>query len=76
MTTRQLLVLLLLAVSQLTFADEPMLGPAIEGYGPTFPIADRDIPLAEGAVYRAVFDAARELTPRECRPVPQYACQK
>lgn len=40
------------------WADEPMLGPAIEGYGPTFPIDDRDISLAEGAVYKAVFDAA------------------
>jgi intracellular sulfur oxidation DsrE/DsrF family protein len=39
-------------------ADEPSLGPVIEGYGPTFPIDDRDVPLAEGAVYRAVFDVA------------------
>jgi intracellular sulfur oxidation DsrE/DsrF family protein len=39
-------------------ADEPMLGPAIEGYGPTFPIDDRDVPLEEGATYRAVFDVA------------------
>jgi intracellular sulfur oxidation DsrE/DsrF family protein len=37
-------------------ADEPMLGPAIEGYGPTYPIADRDVALQDGAVYRAVFD--------------------
>jgi len=40
------------------FADEPMLGPAIEGYGPTYPINDRDVALEEGAVYRAVFDVA------------------
>ena len=58
MTTRPLIAVLLLAVTQLTFADEPMLGPAIEGYGPTYPIDDRDVPLEEGVVYRAVFDAA------------------
>jgi intracellular sulfur oxidation DsrE/DsrF family protein len=39
-------------------ADEPSLGPAIEGYGPTYPIDGRDVPLEEGAVYKAVFDAA------------------
>lgn len=39
-------------------AEEPELGPAIEGYGPTFAVADRDVPLQDGFVYRAVFDAA------------------
>ena len=39
-------------------ADEPMLGPAIEDYGPTYPIVDRDVPLADGALYKAVFDVA------------------
>ncbi len=39
-------------------ADEPRLGPLIEGYGPTYPIDDRDIPLEEGFVYKAAFDAA------------------
>lgn len=43
----------------MTCADEPSLGPVIDGYGPTFPVADRDVPLEEGMVYRAVFDAAR-----------------
>lgn len=38
--------------------DEPMLGPAIEGYGPTYPIDNRDIPLEENAVYKSVFDVA------------------
>jgi intracellular sulfur oxidation DsrE/DsrF family protein len=38
--------------------EEPSLGPAIEGYGPTYPIVDRDVPLAKGVKYRAVFDAA------------------
>ena len=58
MTTRLFFTVLLFAVTQLTLANEPMLGPAIEGYGPTYPIDDRDVPLEEGAVYRAVFDAA------------------
>jgi intracellular sulfur oxidation DsrE/DsrF family protein len=31
----------------------------IEGYGPTYPIGDRDIPLPSGFVYKAVFDLAR-----------------
>jgi intracellular sulfur oxidation DsrE/DsrF family protein len=39
-------------------AGEPELGPAVEDYGPTYPIDDRDVPLAEGIVYRTVFDAA------------------
>lgn len=40
------------------FADEPSFGPIIEGYGPTYPINDRDVPLQDGFVYKAVFDAA------------------
>lgn len=39
-------------------ADEPSLGPVIEGYGPTYPINDRDVALREDFVYKAVFDAA------------------
>lgn len=39
-------------------AGEPSLGPVIEMYGPTYPIDDRDVPLKEGFVYQAVFDAA------------------
>jgi intracellular sulfur oxidation DsrE/DsrF family protein len=40
-------------------ADEPSLGPVIEGYGPTYPINDRDVPLDDDFIYRAVFDIAR-----------------
>ena len=54
---RQSLALLLL-LTTIAGADEPMLGPAIEGYGPTFPIDDRDVPLVDGANYKAVFDVA------------------
>ncbi|MEO1203584.1 MAG: DsrE family protein [Pseudomonadota bacterium] len=48
---------LLIAAGALA-ADEPKLGPLIEGYGPTYPIDDRDVPLEEGFVYKAAFDAA------------------
>ena len=39
------------------YAAEPSFGPAIEGYGPTYPINDRDVALEDGFVYKAVFDA-------------------
>lgn len=52
-----LVLLFILALPSL--AAEPSLGPVIAGYGPTYPIDDRNVPLAEGAVYKAVFDAAR-----------------
>ncbi len=39
-------------------ADERSFGPVIEGYGPTYPINDRDVALREDFVYNAVFDAA------------------
>jgi len=41
-------------------ADEPSVGPVIEGYGPTYPIDERDVPLPEGFVYKAVFDIAKD----------------
>lgn len=53
------LLLGLLALSTIVFSDEPSLGPVIEGYGPTYPIDNRDVALEDGFVYRAVFDAAR-----------------
>lgn len=58
MKLRYLLPALLLTLGLSVQADEPTLGPVIEGYGPTFPIDDRDVPLEEEAVYRAVFDVA------------------
>ena len=48
---------LLMACASL-LADEPSFGPIIEGYGPTYPIHDRDVPLQEDFFYKAVFDAA------------------
>ncbi len=39
-------------------AGDRSFGPVIEGYGPTYPINDRDVPLREDFVYNAVFDSA------------------
>ena len=55
---RYLLVFVLLLGNQ-AMAGEPSFGPIIEGYGPTYPINDRDVPLKDGFVYKAVFDAAQ-----------------
>ncbi len=59
MQARLTLLLVLSLLPAALFADEPILGPAIEGYGPTYPINERDVPLEEGVVYRVVFDAAK-----------------
>jgi len=58
MGIRFLLFFVVLAGSTLSLADEPSFGPVIQGYGPTYPIADRDVPLPDGFVYKAVFDLA------------------
>ena len=58
MQARLTLLFVLSLLPAAVLADEPMLGPAIEGHGPTYPINERDVPLEEGVVYRAVFDAA------------------
>lgn len=55
--TAVLLSVVLLWTIQATAAG-PSFGPAIEGYGPTYPIDDRDVALREDFVYNAVFDAA------------------
>lgn len=54
-----LCLLALVAFAMPALADEPSLGPLIEGYGPTYPIANRDVALPEGFEYRVVLDAAR-----------------
>jgi len=54
-----ILSVLILCLTLEAHADEPTLGPAIGGYGPTFPIDDRDVALETGATYRAAFDVAR-----------------
>ncbi len=61
MKSRSFLLLTILACSMQVPASEPSepsLGPAIEGYGPTYPINDRDVALRDNFVYNAVFDAA------------------
>jgi intracellular sulfur oxidation DsrE/DsrF family protein len=57
MTIRYLLLACLISFSAKVFPGEPSMGPAIEGYGPTFPIADRDVPLRDEFIYKVVFDA-------------------
>ena len=41
-------------------AAEPSFGPVINDYGPTYAVDDRDVPLPEGVVYKAVFDIAQD----------------
>lgn len=58
MSYRVILAVVLSLCLSHAFADEPSIGPAIEGYGPTYPINDRDVPLPEGLNYKVVFDSA------------------
>ena len=58
MSMRFVLLILLAVVPMWSVAGEPSFGPAIEGYGPTYPINDRDVQLEDGFEYRAVFDIA------------------
>lgn len=41
-------------------ADQPSTGPLIEGFGPSYPIDNRDVPLRDDFVYKAVFDIAQD----------------
>lgn len=59
MAIRFLLVFIGLACASLCLSDEPSFGPTIEGYGPTYPIDDRDVALPDGFTYKAVFDLAK-----------------
>ena len=58
MTIRYLLLACLISFPLTAFPDEPSMGPAIDAYGPTFPIPDRDVPLRDDFTYKVVFDAA------------------
>jgi len=60
MLLRTAFIALALALVAPVLADEPSTGPLIEGYGPTYPIADRDVGLREDYVYKAVFDIAQD----------------
>lgn len=55
---RNLALVLLLLTSGLAWAEEPELGPLIEGYGPTYLISDKDVALPKDQHYKAVFDLA------------------
>lgn len=59
MGVRYLLILVAIMCSTHALADEPSFGPIIEGYGPTYPIADRDVALPDDFTYKAVFDLAK-----------------
>jgi intracellular sulfur oxidation DsrE/DsrF family protein len=54
--------ILAIAIVLLTpaLAAEPSFGPVIDGYGPTYPVDDRDVRLPEGFVYKVVFDIAQD----------------
>ena len=58
MKSRIIVFFSILICSMQVYAGEPSFGPAIEGYGPTYPIDDRDVALRKNFVYNAVFDAA------------------
>jgi intracellular sulfur oxidation DsrE/DsrF family protein len=58
MIHRAALASILLLVAAPSLADDPSTGPLIEGYGPIYPINDRDVPLPEDFSYKAVFDLA------------------
>ena len=51
-------LILLLCITVSAVAEEPELGPAIDGYGPAYRIENRDVALEKAATYRAVFDVA------------------
>ena len=57
MTIRTVLVSILVFFSSSLFAAEPMMGPLINDYGPTFPMQEGDVPLREDFVYKVVFEA-------------------
>lgn len=60
MLKRTLIVTLAIVLVAEVLADEPSMGPLIEDYGPTYPVDDRDVPLREDFVYKAVFDIAQD----------------
>jgi len=57
---RVTLLVFLLCTIPLAQGAEPSMGPVIKDFGPTYPIDDRDVPLREDFVYRAVFDIAAQ----------------
>ncbi len=63
MPWRNLLVSLFILGSAPLLADEPSMGPVIDGYGPTYPIENRDVVLPDGLELRAVFDIAQDPEP-------------
>jgi intracellular sulfur oxidation DsrE/DsrF family protein len=58
MPYRVMLIFVFSCWSMSLCADEPSLGPVIDGYGPTFAIENRDIALLDDFQYKVVFDVA------------------
>jgi len=56
MLTRGLFLLSILLLSSQLVAAEPTTGPIIDGYGASFTVADRDVPLIDDHVYRVVWE--------------------
>ena len=57
MNWKQHLICVLLAAPWSLAHAEPVYGPVIEGYGPVYKMADRDVTLPTNMVFNVVFDA-------------------
>jgi len=62
MIARLTFTVFLILVAFSVFAEEPNNGPVIKGYGQSFPVADRDVPLVEGHQYQVVFELTQYST--------------
>lgn len=58
MTCRKLLLPLVIFLIQPVAVAEPLLGPVIADYGPTYLTDEQDLALPDGFAYKAVFDLA------------------
>jgi intracellular sulfur oxidation DsrE/DsrF family protein len=56
MYIRLVLVSIFVSCSGNLLAAEPTTGPLVEGYGPTFPMQEGDVPLPDGFEYKVVFE--------------------
>ena len=63
MNARNLLIPLIVLCWSAAGAGEPSLGPVIKGYGPTYDVAERDVALPPGHLYKVVFDIAADPEP-------------
>ncbi len=59
MSVRAVFCWVLCVFSVDSFAEQPEVGPVIEGYGPSFIVPEKDIPLVEDFQYQVVFELAK-----------------